>query len=62
MKYGIPITLSIIISWILYAIIPWQSVAEDEIFGIVVIELVVTFYIFSFRNRLDYFITEKGRY
>jgi hypothetical membrane protein len=62
MKYGIPITLSIIISWILYAIIPWQSVTEDEIFGIAVIELVVIFHILSFRNRLDYFITEKSHY
>ena len=62
MKFGIPITLSIIISWILYAIIPWQSVAEDEIFGIAVIELVVIFHMFSFRNRLDYFITEKSHY
>ena len=62
MKFGIPITLSIIFSWILYAIIPWQSVAEDEIFGIAVIELVVIFHIFSFRNRLDYFITGKSHY
>ncbi len=60
MKYGIPITLSIIFSWILYAMIPWQSVAEDEIFGIAVIELVVIFHIFSFRNRLNYFITRKN--
>ena len=62
MRFGIPITVTIILSWILYALIPWKSVAEDEIFGIAVIELLVIFHIFSFRNRLDYFITGKSHY
>ena len=62
MRFGIPITVTIILSWILYSLIPWQSVAEDEIFGIAVIELLVIFHIFSFRNRLDYFITGKSHY
>ncbi len=62
MRLGIPITVTIILSWFLYVLIPWQSVAEDEIFGIAVIEILVILHIFSFRNRLDYFTKEKSHY
>jgi len=44
-KTGISLLVILVIAWILFAIIPWGSVAENEIFGIVVIEIVVIIHI-----------------
>ena len=45
---GYIIIITLILSWILYSIIPWQSVAEDEIFGIIVIDIIVMIHITTF--------------
>ena len=44
-KTGISLLVILVIAWILFAIIPWGSVAENEIFGIIVIEIVVIIHI-----------------
>ncbi len=50
-NHGIIITALIPLSWIIFIIVPWQSVAEDEIFGIIVIEILVFIYILSIKKR-----------
>ena len=42
----------LIIAWIAYALIPWGSVAEGEVFGIAVVDVVVLIHIFSFIKLL----------
>jgi len=42
----------LIIAWIAYALIPWGSVAESEVFGIAVVDVVVLIHIFSFIKLL----------
>ncbi|MFG1390819.1 DUF998 domain-containing protein [Acidiplasma aeolicum] len=44
-KTGISLLVILVTAWILFAIIPWGSVAENEIFGIIVIEIVVIIHI-----------------
>lgn len=46
-SYGLVIIVVILVSWILYLLIPWGSVAEDEIFGIAVIDLLVAIHLIS---------------
>ncbi len=48
---GYIIIIILILSWILYSIIPWQSVAEDEIFGIIVIDVIVIIHITTFIKK-----------
>jgi len=48
---GYIIIIILILSWILYSIIPWQSVAEDEIFGIIVIDIIVIIHITTFIKK-----------
>ncbi len=50
-KIGIILVIFIILSWVAYSLIPWQSVAEDEIFGVVVIDIAVFLHIYSFIKR-----------
>ncbi|WP_153274233.1 DUF998 domain-containing protein [Picrophilus oshimae] len=50
-KYGIAMLVLIPVSWLLFIKIPWQSVAENEIFGIIIIEVLVILYMISIRNR-----------
>ena len=49
-KFGVALILLIIASWIVYSVVNWQSVAEDEIFGVVVIDLAVMLHIFSMKR------------
>lgn len=41
----------LIASWLTYALVPWGSVAEDEVFGILVVNVVVLIHIFSHSKR-----------
>lgn len=47
-KFGSIMTVINILSWIAYLIIPWQSVAEDEIFGVFVIDILVLLSLYNF--------------
>ncbi len=47
-KTGISLLIILIISWILFIIIPRQSVAEDEIFGIIIIDIMAILHISTF--------------
>jgi len=49
--FGISLLVLILASWVIYAFVPWQSVAEDEIFGVAVIDLAVILHIFSIVRR-----------
>ena len=51
-KYGVFMILFLISAWNVYSLIHWQSTAEDEIFGILVIDIVVLSYFMSLRDRL----------
>ncbi|WP_010916737.1 DUF998 domain-containing protein [Thermoplasma volcanium] len=44
-KFGITIILIILASWIVYSSVRWGSVAEGEVFGISVIDIVVSIYL-----------------
>ncbi|ARM75524.1 DUF998 domain-containing protein [Acidianus manzaensis] len=50
LKIGIILLSLIILGWILFIIIPWQSVAEDEIFGISIIDICVILHGISFNK------------
>lgn len=49
-KFGAAITAIVPAAWIIYAIVPWQSTAEDEIFGVVVIDILIILHILSGRR------------
>ncbi|BFH72958.1 DUF998 domain-containing protein [Sulfurisphaera javensis] len=49
-KRGILLISIIFISWILFTVIPWQSVAESEIFGISIIDICVILHGLSFNQ------------
>lgn len=46
-KFGIVIIVVIVSSWIAYWLVPWGSVAENEIFGIVIIGILVGIHVMS---------------
>ena len=50
-KFGALLTGINLLSWIAYVVIPWQSVAEDEIFGVLVIDILVLLSLYNFLNR-----------
>lgn len=50
-KFGISLIILIILAWIIYLSVNWQSVAEDEIFGVVVIDIAVLMHLFSMRTE-----------
>lgn len=50
-EHGAAILLIVILSWIAYALVKWQSVAEDEIFGIAVIDAVVCIHLHTYMLR-----------
>jgi hypothetical membrane protein len=50
-RFGIALIGINLLSWIAYSVIPWQSVAEDEIFGVLVIDLLVIITLYSFSKR-----------
>ncbi len=50
-KYGAAIMATVPLAWIIYAIVPWQSTAEDEIFGVLVIDLLIILHILSGRTN-----------
>lgn len=51
-RFGIPMVLFLLLSWVAYLTVHWQSTAEDEIFGIVVIDILVIIYVISVRSRV----------
>ncbi|MEM0140375.1 MAG: DUF998 domain-containing protein [Ferroplasma sp.] len=53
-KIGAAMIIVNLLSWILYATIPWQSVAEDEIFGIAIIEILVILNLCFIYNKKVY--------
>ncbi|MEM1613326.1 MAG: hypothetical protein QXP25_00260, partial [Thermoplasmatales archaeon] len=42
---------TILASWIIYALVPWKSVAEGEIFGITVVDALVLIHLFFFKQE-----------
>ncbi len=51
---GVLMIIIDILSWILYLIIPWQSVAEDEVFGVAVIDILVLLNIYTMLRENKY--------
>lgn len=49
-KYGISLLVAVPMAWVIYAIVPWQSTAEDEIFGVIVIDILIILHILSGRS------------
>ncbi|WP_276929967.1 DUF998 domain-containing protein [Ferroplasma acidiphilum] len=49
-RVGIAILIILPVSWVLFIEIPWQSVAEDEIFGVIVIDIMVLLHIYTFQK------------
>jgi len=47
-RIGSAMIAFLVSSWVIYAIVPWGSVAENEIFGVSVVDTVVLLQIFSF--------------
>ncbi|MEM4950152.1 MAG: DUF998 domain-containing protein [Thermoplasmatales archaeon] len=43
--------MTILASWIIYALVPWKSVAEGEIFGITVVDALVLVHLFFFKQE-----------
>ncbi|MEM0130122.1 MAG: DUF998 domain-containing protein [Thermoplasmatales archaeon] len=41
--------VTLLASWVIYTLVPWQSVAEGEIFGIAVVDALVLVHLFSFK-------------
>ncbi|WP_393971908.1 DUF998 domain-containing protein [Oxyplasma meridianum] len=48
---GIILSLLLVLSWIAFAVVPWGSVAEDEMFGVAVIDVFVILHILTFRRN-----------
>ncbi|MEM0141699.1 MAG: DUF998 domain-containing protein [Thermoplasmatales archaeon] len=48
-KIGLSMFLIIILSWVIYSLVPWGSVAEGEVFGIAMVDSLVLMHMFSFR-------------
>ncbi|MGP6240476.1 hypothetical protein ACNF40_08775 [Cuniculiplasma sp. SKW4] len=57
-KFGSILTIINILSWIAYLIIPWQSVAEDEVFGVLVIDTFVLLSLYNFSKTVQNGISE----
>ncbi len=51
-KFGILMVIVIVASWFVYALVKWQSVAEGEIFGVIIIDFMVILHILSMRIRM----------
>lgn len=49
-KFGVAIMVAVPLAWVIYALVPWQSTAEDEIFGVVVIDILIVIQILSGRS------------
>ena len=45
---GIIMAVLLVASWIAFVLIPWGSVAEDEMFGVAVIDIFVIIHIITF--------------
>lgn len=58
-RYGAFMILFLISAWIVYYLVNWQSTAENEIFGILVIDVTVLIYLMSLRAR--YYGIQKDR-
>ncbi|MGC8563021.1 MAG: DUF998 domain-containing protein [Thermoplasmata archaeon] len=50
LKIGSAMFAFLVASWLIYAMVPWGSVAEDEVFGILVVDIVVLIHIFSYSH------------
>ena len=50
-RYGIFMIIFLVAAWVAYSMVNWQSTAEDEIFGILVIDVTVLIYLMSLRTR-----------
>ncbi len=48
---GTILAVLLIASWIAFAVVPWGSVAEDEMFGVAVIDIFVIIHILTFINN-----------
>jgi hypothetical membrane protein len=48
---AISILLIVPASWAIFITVPWQSVAEDEIFGIIIIDIMVFLHILTFSMK-----------
>ena len=52
-KTGVLLLIILIVSWAIFIAVPWQSVAENEIFGIIIIDVMVLLHIFTFSKRVE---------
>ena len=52
-KTGVLLLIIFIVSWAIFIAVPWQSVAEDEIFGIIIIDAMVLLHIYTFSRRIE---------
>ena len=49
-KIAVTILIILPVSWAMFIEIPWQSAAEDEIFGVIVIDIMVLLHIYTFQK------------
>jgi hypothetical membrane protein len=52
-RTGIILSVLLAVSWVAFALVPWGSVAEDEMFGVAVIDIFVILHIWTFRRNTD---------
>ena len=50
---GIILSVLLVASWVAFAVVPWGSVAEDEMFGVAVIDIFVILHILTFKKNAD---------
>lgn len=51
--YGLAIILLIIFGWIAFVLVPWQSAAEDEVFGILIVDACVVLHGLTFEGSIS---------